>query len=64
VAERYTKEIDMPQYVFVCHACNKEFTQTMHISEMLAAKIKCPHCGSVDVKQQVAAFAAVTSRKS
>ena len=27
-------------------------------------RIKCPHCGSADVDQQVAMFSAVTSKKS
>ncbi len=54
----------MPQYVFLCKACNKEFTEFLHISELEKGGIKCPHCGSDQVQQQVAEFAAVTSKKS
>jgi putative FmdB family regulatory protein len=54
----------MPHYVFLCQACHKEFTEVLHISDLDAAKVKCPHCGSEAVDQQVAAFSAVTSKKS
>ncbi|MFB3825843.1 MAG: FmdB family zinc ribbon protein [Bryobacteraceae bacterium] len=54
----------MPHYVFLCQSCNKEFTQVLHIAELEKGGIKCPHCGSEKVKQQIAAFSAVTSKKS
>lgn len=54
----------MPQYVFLCEDCRKEFTQLMHMDELGKVGVKCPHCGSERVKQAVAAFAAVTSKKS
>lgn len=54
----------MPRYVFLCRSCNKEFTQVMHIAELEKGGIKCPHCGGENVKQQIAAFSAVTSKKS
>ena len=53
----------MPHYVFVCQACKKEFSKILHISE-LEKGVKCPECGSEKVQQQVAAFSAVTSKKS
>ena len=54
----------MPHYVFLCQNCDKEFTRILHISELEEGGIKCPHCGSKKVQQQVAAFSAVTSKKS
>jgi putative regulatory protein, FmdB family len=54
----------MPHYVFLCRDCNKKFEQTLHISELGKAPVKCPHCGSEKTEQQAATFAAVTSKKS
>jgi len=54
----------MPQYVFSCKDCNKEFTRTLHIADLEKGEIACPHCGGKCVTQQVAAFSAVTSKKS
>ena len=54
----------MPQYVFSCQDCKKEFTQILHIADLEKSDVVCPHCGSKRVTQQLAAFSAVTSRKS
>lgn len=54
----------MSQYIFLCLDCNKEFTQTLHMTDLEKGGVKCPHCGSEHVTQNVAAFTAVTSRKS
>ena len=54
----------MPHYVFRCQSCNKTFTRILPISELEKGGIKCPRCGSKKVQQQVAAFSAVTSKKS
>ena len=54
----------MSQYVFQCLDCNKEFTQVLHISDRAKSEVVCPHCGSKHVEQLVAAFSAVTSKKS
>ena len=54
----------MPHYVFVCEDCNKEFTVILHISELEKGGVKCPACGSEKVTQEMAAFSAVTSKKS
>lgn len=54
----------MPRYVFLCQECRKEFEKAMHMDELDEAKIQCPHCGSAKVEQAVAAFSAVTSKKS
>ena len=54
----------MPQYLFFCLDCNKEFTRNLHIADLERVGIVCPHCSGKRVVQQVAAFAAVTSKKS
>ena len=54
----------MSQYVFHCQDCNKEFTQSLHMSDVDKGNVNCPHCGSQRVHQLVAAFTAVTSKKS
>lgn len=54
----------MPQYVFFCQDCNREFTLTLHIADLEKGGIVCPQCGGARVRQQVAAFSAVTSKKS
>ena len=54
----------MPQYSFLCRACNKQFSKTLTISEYEKSGILCPHCNSKDVQQQWATFYAVTSKKS
>jgi len=35
----------MPQYVFLCQDCKKEFTQILHIAEMEKGGVVCPQCG-------------------
>jgi putative FmdB family regulatory protein len=57
-------EVPMPHYVFLCEACQKEFTVVIHIAELETAPVKCPECGSEKVHQGVAAFSAVTSKKN
>jgi putative FmdB family regulatory protein len=54
----------MPHYVFICQECKKEFEKVMHMDELEKEKPACPNCGSRKVEQEVAAFAAVTSKKS
>ena len=54
----------MPYYEFVCNACKKTFSKTLHIAEHDAEKTACPHCGSHEVEQRWSAFSAITSKKS
>lgn len=54
----------MPQYVFLCLGCNKEFIRFLHMEDLDKGGIECPHCGSRNVTQEVAVFSAVTSKKS
>jgi putative FmdB family regulatory protein len=59
-----TREEPMPVYDYLCHDCNKPFEQVLSLNEHEHQEIRCPHCGSKNVEQEVAAFFAVTSRKS
>lgn len=54
----------MSQYLYHCQDCDKEFTQQHHITDVEKAEVTCPHCGGKRVHQLVAAFSAVTSKKS
>jgi len=54
----------MPQYVFFCEDCKKEFTVLLHMADLEKGGIQCPHCAGTRVTQAVAAFSAVTSKKS
>jgi len=54
----------MPQYEYVCLACNKKFSLVLTLAEHEEGKAKCPKCGSAKVEQQWAAFYATTSKKS
>jgi putative FmdB family regulatory protein len=58
------EERTMPQYVFRCEECGKEFEQSMHIADLDHSTARCPHCGSERSERQVAEFSAVTSKKS
>jgi putative FmdB family regulatory protein len=57
-------EADMPQYEFLCSACKKEFSMVLTVSEFEKGKVKCPKCGGKKVEQRLAAFYAITSKKS
>ena len=54
----------MSTYVFLCQDCNKEFTRTLHMSDVEKGGVVCPHCGGKQVVQAVAAFSALTAKKS
>lgn len=54
----------MSQYQFHCEDCNQEFTQALRMSDVDKAGVTCPQCGGTRVHQLVAAFTAVTSKKS
>jgi putative FmdB family regulatory protein len=53
----------MPVYDYVCNDCNKTFEQILTLRQH-DGQIRCPHCGGKNVRQQAAAFYAVTSKKS
>jgi putative FmdB family regulatory protein len=59
-----TTEESMPVYQFSCKGCNKSFQVTKSLQEYEKGKVACPKCGSKKVEQRVAAFFAVTSKKS
>ena len=54
----------MPQYEYLCLACNKRFSLVLTLDEHEKGKVKCAKCGSTKVEQQWAAFYATTSKKS
>ncbi|MDR3775109.1 MAG: zinc ribbon domain-containing protein [Terracidiphilus sp.] len=54
----------MHNYAFLCQDCNKEFTLSLHMADVEKGGVSCPHCGSKRVLQAIAAFTAVTSKKS
>jgi putative FmdB family regulatory protein len=62
--QRFTWEVAMPVYDYICNDCNKSFETVLTLGEHDAEKIKCPKCGSKNVEQEMAAFFAVTSKKS
>jgi DNA-directed RNA polymerase subunit RPC12/RpoP len=37
-------QVVVPQYNFLCRACNKEFSKILTISEYEKGGIVCPHC--------------------
>jgi predicted nucleic acid-binding Zn ribbon protein len=41
--ELVKEEAIMPQYVFLCQDCSKEFTQILHIADLEKGGIVCPH---------------------
>jgi hypothetical protein len=46
----------MPQYSFLCRACNKEFSKTLTLSEYGRGGIARLPCDCKDVEQRWAAF--------
>jgi putative FmdB family regulatory protein len=54
----------MPQYEYFCKDCQKTFSKIMTLAEYDKADVLCPHCGGKNVDQRLAAFFAVTSKKS
>jgi putative FmdB family regulatory protein len=54
----------MPVYQFACKECRKTFEVARTLREHEKGKFTCPKCGSKKVEQRVAAFFAVTSKKS
>jgi putative FmdB family regulatory protein len=54
----------MPTYEFVCEKCEKPFTLILKIAEYEKKNFRCPKCKSKKVRQQVAGFQTITSKKS
>jgi putative FmdB family regulatory protein len=54
----------MPRYEFYCEDCKKSFEVILTLDEHAKGKIKCPKCRGNHVRQEAAAFFAVTSKKS
>ena len=54
----------MPTYSYSCKECKKSFTHQMTITEYERGRVVCPKCNSKKVEQKVAAFFAVSAKKS
>jgi putative FmdB family regulatory protein len=54
----------MPHYEFFCKDCKKTFTLILTLAEYDKGKFICPKCKGKHVEQRLAAFYAVTSKKS
>ncbi len=54
----------MPTYEYHCKECKKTFSMMLSLAEYEKGRVTCPKCKSKKVEQKVAAFFAVTSKKS
>jgi len=45
----------MPIFEYQCNQCHKEFSQ-LFLNSREAKKVKCRHCGSVDLKKLISSF--------
>ena len=54
----------MPTYEFICEKCQERFSLNLKLEEYEKKKYRCPGCQSKKVKQQIAAFQTITSKKS
>jgi putative FmdB family regulatory protein len=54
----------MPMYEFICKECKKIFKVALSLAEYQKGRVSCPKCQSKRVEQRMAAFFAVTSKKS
>ncbi len=54
----------MPMYEYYCRKCDKTFTLRMSISSHDTEQVRCPSCKETNVEQVMAAFVAMTSKKS
>jgi putative FmdB family regulatory protein len=54
----------MPLYEFHCDKCRKEVSLTLSMSEKEKGDVKCPQCGSSELRALVGTFFSKTSRKS
>ena len=54
----------MPRYEYYCEDCKRPFELILTLEEHDKSKITCPKCKSKQVRQEAAAFFAVTSKKS
>lgn len=50
----------MPLFDFVCNECKGSFEELLRNSE-LVAEVRCPHCGSLQVKKKLSTFASKVS---
>ena len=56
--------VTVPIYSFHCKESKKSYTLTIPLAEYEKGKFACPKCKSRKVEQRVAAFFAVSAKKS
>lgn len=58
----------MPEFDYECKSCKQPFTVTLsmteHSEKAKQREIRCPKCGSADVKHRIEPFFVTTERKS
>ena len=54
----------MPMYDYTCLDCGKESLIVLTLKERSAGPVKCPACGSANVRQIYTSFVAHTTKKS
>jgi putative FmdB family regulatory protein len=54
----------MPVYEYICGKCGKKFVEVLRISELNKKKLRCPKCGSTELRKCIEPFFAVTAKKT
>lgn len=54
----------MPHYEYFCEACDQSFEVVLTLREHDHDPVRCPKCGTENVRQLISTFTAVTSKKS
>ncbi len=53
----------MPLYEFQCQRCGHEFEELVSWREVEEGKVRCPNCGSTEVRRRLSLFA-ISSKSS
>ncbi|TKB79791.1 MAG: zinc ribbon domain-containing protein [Nitrospira sp.] len=61
---KFTRRLTMPMYDYTCLDCGKESLIVLTLKERSAGPVKCPACGSTNVRQIYTSFVAHTTKKS
>jgi putative FmdB family regulatory protein len=54
----------MPTYEFRCQDCHKRFDVFMSFSEYGNTQVKCPHCGSTNIRRKIGRIRVARSDES
>ena len=55
----------MPEYVYTCNKCKKDFSVFLSLKEFeKKQEIKCSHCGNDNIQRKYTSFFAKTNSKS